>query len=121
MFVTELDKRYAVSPVDFLSQDLFKEGVEFASNVSFAKSRTNDTVRCVLLGPRSHSQRLNRYPVDISVFETTIRYLGGLLSAYELSDCQYPALLTKATEVADTLSHAWVGVRSVVAPDYRVD
>ena len=49
-----------------------------------------------------------------SVFETTIRYLGGLLSAYELSNSKYPALLAKAKEVADTLSNAWVGVGSTV-------
>ena len=47
-----------------------------------------------------------------SVFETTIRYMGGLLSAYELSDFKYPTLLAKAKEVADTLSLAWVGVGS---------
>lgn len=58
-------KQYAVSPVDSISQDLFKDGVEFATNVSFTKSRTNDTVRFVLLGLRFHSQRLNRYSVDI--------------------------------------------------------
>lgn len=48
------------------------------------------------------------------MFETTIRYLGGLLSAYELSDYKHPALLTKAKEVADTMSVAWVGVGSVI-------
>jgi len=47
-----------------------------------------------------------------SVFETTIRYLGGLLSAYELSDHKYPVLLAKAKEIADTMSQAWVGVGS---------
>ncbi|KAI1771816.1 glycoside hydrolase family 47 protein [Hypoxylon cercidicola] len=38
---------------------------------------------------------------DINIFETTIRYLGGFLAAYELSEKQYPSLLSKATEVAD--------------------
>ncbi|KAI1205963.1 glycoside hydrolase family 47 protein [Annulohypoxylon truncatum] len=38
---------------------------------------------------------------DINIFETTIRYLGGFLAAYELSNKQYPSLLKKATEVAD--------------------
>ena len=33
-----------------------------------------------------------------------------MLSAYELSNNKYPALLTKAKEVADTMSVAWVGV-----------
>ncbi|KAI0805549.1 glycoside hydrolase [Xylaria sp. FL0064] len=40
---------------------------------------------------------------DINVFETTIRYLGGFLAAYELSDKQYPSLLNKSTEVANLL------------------
>ncbi|KAJ7737097.1 seven-hairpin glycosidase [Mycena metata] len=35
----------------------------------------------------------------LSVFETTIRYLGSLLSAYELSDKKYPELLDKAREL----------------------
>jgi hypothetical protein len=30
------------------------------------------------------------------LFETTIRYVGGLLSAYELSDGKFPVLVTKA-------------------------
>lgn len=44
---------------------------------------------------------------QINVFETTIRYLGGFLAAYELSDKQYPSLLRKATEVADLLMCAF--------------
>ncbi|KAH0580813.1 hypothetical protein H2248_011972 [Termitomyces sp. 'cryptogamus'] len=49
------------------------------------------------------------YKRVFSVFETTIRYLGGLLSAFELSDQKYPILLEKAKEVADKLAFAWVG------------
>eukprot|EP00299_Pterocystis_sp_00344_P017042 c8547_g1_i5.p1 GENE.c8547_g1_i5~~c8547_g1_i5.p1 ORF type:complete len:539 (+),score=118.03 c8547_g1_i5:134-1750(+) len=41
----------------------------------------------------------------ISVFETTIRVLGGLLSAYELSGDDI--FLTKAIEIADCLSIAY--------------
>lgn len=40
---------------------------------------------------------------SISVFETTIRYVGGLLSAYDLSEERYPILLKKATELGDML------------------
>ncbi|KNZ78343.1 putative mannosyl-oligosaccharide alpha-1,2-mannosidase 1B [Termitomyces sp. J132] len=68
--------------------DLFQEAVTFSSNIDFSKSQTPDSV---------------------SVFETTIRYLGGLLSAFELSDQKYPILLEKAKEVADKLAFAWVG------------
>ncbi|GAP87588.1 putative mannosyl-oligosaccharide alpha--mannosidase [Rosellinia necatrix] len=44
---------------------------------------------------------------EINVFETTIRYLGGFLAAYELSDKQYPSLLNKSTEVASLLMTAF--------------
>ncbi|ATZ51000.1 hypothetical protein BCIN_06g04560 [Botrytis cinerea B05.10] len=40
---------------------------------------------------------------QINVFETTIRYLGGFLSAYELSDGKYPVLLQKAKEMGEML------------------
>ena len=40
---------------------------------------------------------------DIPLFETTIRYLGGLLSAYDLSGGKYKVLLEKAVELADIL------------------
>jgi mannosyl-oligosaccharide alpha-1,2-mannosidase len=42
---------------------------------------------------------------QINVFETNIRYLGGLLAAYDLSHDQ--RLLTKATEVGDLLYAAF--------------
>ncbi|ESZ91725.1 glycoside hydrolase family 47 protein [Sclerotinia borealis F-4128] len=40
---------------------------------------------------------------QINVFETTIRYLGGFLSAYELSGEKFPVLLQKATEMGEML------------------
>lgn len=43
--------------------------------------------------------------VETSVFETTIRVLGGLLSAYDLSG--EPMFLRKAQEIADRLMPAW--------------
>lgn len=39
----------------------------------------------------------------INVFETTIRYLGGFLAAYDISGNKYPVLLDKAVEVGDLL------------------
>ncbi|KAH9478544.1 putative mannosyl-oligosaccharide alpha-1,2-mannosidase 1B [Psilocybe cubensis] len=72
--------------------DLFLEAVEFASNIDFSESNTEDTV---------------------SVFESTIRYIGGLLSSYELSGKQYPALVNKAKQLADKLSFAWVGTNDI--------
>ncbi|KIW89397.1 uncharacterized protein Z519_10251 [Cladophialophora bantiana CBS 173.52] len=44
---------------------------------------------------------------DIPLFETTIRYLGGLIAAYDLSSGQYPVLLDKAVELADILMGAF--------------
>lgn len=44
---------------------------------------------------------------QINVFETTIRYLGGFLAAYELSEKAYPTLLDKATEVGELLMSAF--------------
>jgi uncharacterized protein YyaL (SSP411 family) len=43
----------------------------------------------------------------INIFETTIRYLGGFLAAYELSEKQYPTLLKKAIEVGELLMSAF--------------
>lgn len=43
----------------------------------------------------------------VNVFETTIRYLGGFLAAYELSGKKYAGLLKKAVEVAELLMCAF--------------
>ena len=44
---------------------------------------------------------------DIPVFETTIRYLGGLLGAYDVSGHRYTVLLDKAIQLADILVGAF--------------
>ncbi|KKY27271.1 putative class i alpha-mannosidase 1a [Phaeomoniella chlamydospora] len=44
---------------------------------------------------------------DIPVFETTIRYLGGLLAAYDISNQKYTILLSKAQELAEVLMGAF--------------
>ncbi|KAK0458700.1 glycoside hydrolase family 47 protein [Desarmillaria tabescens] len=67
--------------------DLFSEAVDFASKIDFNHSQTADTV---------------------SVFETTIRYVGGLLSAYELGGKKDAVLVAKAKQVADKLSLGWL-------------
>lgn len=38
---------------------------------------------------------------DINIFETTIRYLGGLLAAHDLSEGKYPQILDKALELGN--------------------
>ena len=40
---------------------------------------------------------------DVNVFETTIRYMGGFLAAYDISKGKYPTLLAKAVEVGELL------------------
>ncbi|CAE6521388.1 unnamed protein product [Rhizoctonia solani] len=69
-------------------EDLFKEGVEFTLNIDFSRSKTNSTV---------------------SLFESTIRYLGGILSAYELDGKKDKRLVEKAQELAEKLVYGWVG------------
>lgn len=44
---------------------------------------------------------------EVNVFETTIRYLGGLLSAYDVSGHQYNVLLQRAVELGNMLYHAF--------------
>ena len=39
----------------------------------------------------------------VNIFETTIRYLGGLIAAYDLTSCKDGRLLAKAIEVADMI------------------
>lgn len=43
----------------------------------------------------------------LNVFETTIRYLGGFLGAYDISEGKYPILLEKAREVGEMLYFAF--------------
>ena len=40
---------------------------------------------------------------EINVFETVIRYVGGFLGAYDLTNGTYPILLEKATQIADIM------------------
>lgn len=47
----------------------------------------------------------NTTDTSVNLFETTIRHLGGLLAAYDLS--RAPALLTKAKELGDLLFMAF--------------
>lgn len=44
---------------------------------------------------------------SLNVFESTIRYLGGLMSAYDLSKGKYPILLEKAVALGEMLYHAF--------------
>ncbi|KAL8893038.1 MAG: hypothetical protein Q9215_000043 [Flavoplaca cf. flavocitrina] len=44
---------------------------------------------------------------DLPLFEVTIRYLGGLVAAYELGGSKYKILLDKAVELAEVLMGAF--------------
>lgn len=87
--------------------DDFNAAVNFTRSIDFSKSQTNDSVRSVSL---VYNCTLADHSAYYSVFETTIRYVGGFLSAYELSGQKYPILVEKAKEVADKMAFAWVGV-----------
>lgn len=65
--------------------DEFEEAVKAAEGIDFSRTRQD----------------------RINVFETTIRYLGGFLAAYELSEEKYPSLLKKAVEVGDLVFSAF--------------
>ena len=40
---------------------------------------------------------------ELNMFETTIRYMGGFLGAYDISNSEYPLLLSKAKELGEML------------------
>ncbi|KAL9094848.1 MAG: hypothetical protein Q9165_002797 [Trypethelium subeluteriae] len=63
----------------------FEDGVKAAAKIDFTTS------------PRK----------DIPLFETVIRYLGGLIAAYDISGGKYDVLLEKSVELADILMGAF--------------
>ncbi|KZW01083.1 seven-hairpin glycosidase, partial [Exidia glandulosa HHB12029] len=73
-------------------KELFDEAAAFAAKVDFSKSKTG---------------------AGVSFFETTIRYLGGILSAYELGNKTDAALLANAQHLGDQLATAWAGGQTV--------
>lgn len=69
--------------------DFYEEALRFAATVDFNKDNV---------------------PTEtVSVFETTIRFIGGSLSAYELNGRKDKVLLEKAQQIANKLSLAWAG------------
>ena len=47
------------------------------------------------------------------MFETTIRFVGGLISAFELNGRKDEILVTKAKQVADKLAFAWINGNAI--------
>ena len=66
-------------------KDDFEEAVNAVNEIDFTTSARN----------------------DIPLFETVIRYLGGLVAAYDISGGTYKVLLDKAVELADILMGAF--------------
>lgn len=66
-------------------KDDFEEAVDAVKTIDFTTSARN----------------------DIPLFETVIRYLGGLVAAYDISGGTYKVLLDKAVELADILMGAF--------------
>jgi mannosyl-oligosaccharide alpha-1,2-mannosidase len=54
----------------------------------------------------------------VPVFEVTIRYLGGLLGAWDISGHKYPVLLRKATELGEFLYKAFDTPSGLPVPYY---
>ena len=55
---------------------------------------------------------------QINLFETTIRHLGGLLAAHDLSGGKYPILIEKAVELAEVLFTAFDTPNRMPSPHY---
>ncbi|KAH7371899.1 putative class I alpha-mannosidase [Cadophora sp. MPI-SDFR-AT-0126] len=55
---------------------------------------------------------------NINLFETTIRHLGGFLSAYDLSGGKYVILIEKAVELAEVLYTAFDTPNRMPTPHY---
>lgn len=66
-------------------EDEFKEALKALKQVDFSKPNSD----------------------NVPVFETTIRYLGGLLGAWDISGHEYPILFEKARELGDFLYRAF--------------
>ncbi|KAG0646029.1 ER mannosidase 1 [Hyphodiscus hymeniophilus] len=52
----------------------------------------------------------------VPVFEITIRYLGGLLGAFDVSDGKYPVLLQKADQLGEFLINAFNTPNGIPVP-----
>lgn len=84
---------WGASVVDSLStsflmdhKDLYDQGVEFSKRIDFTKTSSD----------------------SISLFETNIRYLAGLISAYEIGGKKEPKLIDQAKVVGDHLITGWL-------------
>ncbi|KAK0102744.1 hypothetical protein ONS95_006342 [Cadophora gregata] len=77
-------------------QEKFDEALEVLEEIDFSKPNAD----------------------KVSVFEVTIRYLGGLLGAWDVSEHKYPVLLKKATQLGDFLVKAFETENGLPVPYY---
>ncbi|TEB32929.1 seven-hairpin glycosidase [Coprinellus micaceus] len=70
-----------------------KEAINYTAHIDFSQSKQENE--------------------RVSIFETTIRYLGGMLSTYELTNEEYPELLGQSVKLADKLAYGWVGSNNI--------
>ncbi|KAL2061225.1 hypothetical protein VTL71DRAFT_7498 [Oculimacula yallundae] len=77
-------------------QEKFDEALEALNDIDFSKPNAD----------------------KVPVFEVTIRYLGGLLGAYDVSEHKYPILLQKATQLGDFLTKAFNTENGLPVPYY---
>ncbi|KNZ48847.1 uncharacterized protein VP01_536g1 [Puccinia sorghi] len=106
--VDQIAKIRSASLVDSLDtlfvmglQDEFEKGISKTLKIDFSRSQTSD---------KKQMRKIEeRWEQDVSLFETTIRYLGGILvsSAYELSGSSHQGLLKQAQKLGDKLMIAW--------------
>jgi hypothetical protein len=54
----------------------------------------------------------------VPVFETSIRYLGGMLGAYDVSEGKYPILLEKSKQLGELLLRAFNTPNGIPVPYY---
>ena len=79
--------------------DEFNEAVEATTKIDFTRSESNPT--CV-----------------VNLFETTIRHLGGMMAAYDLSEDQ--RLLPKIAELGEMLYGAFDTYNGIPCPHFSV-
>ncbi len=96
------------SPFFFpLNDRRHKSRIHLTKHSTLCKRLTSRNQRHRILSGNSPAAQLNLGLMCCSIFESTIGYLGGLISAYELSGKQYFFLIQKAQQLADRLSLGW--------------
>ncbi|EGF99902.1 family 47 glycoside hydrolase [Melampsora larici-populina 98AG31] len=78
--------------------DEFEDGLKKTAKIDFSRSYVNQ-LTSVVYTPQCQQ--------TVSIFETTIRYLGGILTAYELTGQTRKDLLDRAHQLGNKLAYGW--------------